>query len=127
MSFDPSVLASLDLDTILSVGVRVGDLLKAVQARAAGPDELSTSQAAAHIGRTTKWWRQQCEAKRIDGAYLDESGRWRMPNHAAREHLASLSIGGGKPSITKNPKTRSSRRGPRKDNRPASRLVGTRR
>ncbi len=119
---DAAVLAALPADAILTVQVRVGDLLDAMQKRAGGPDELSTSQAAEYIGRTPKWWRQQCEAERIPGAYLDEVGKWRLPNAAARAYLSILSTGRAK-STRNTPRTKSIRRGPRNSAPPAPRLV----
>jgi hypothetical protein len=122
VNLDPAVLAALPADAILTVQVRVGDLLDAMQKRAGGPDELSTSQAAEYIGRTPKWWRQQCEAGGIAGAYLDEVGKWRLPNAAARAYLSILSTGRAK-STRNTPRTQSIRRGPRNSAPPAPRLV----
>ena len=112
----------LDPNTILSVQVRAGDLLAAVQRHTGGPEELSTSQAAELLGRTPKWWRQQCEAERIPGAYLDEVGKWRLPNAPARAYLNSLSAG-RKPRTPKTKQPRTIRRGPRKQVTPTPRLV----
>ncbi len=122
MNISAEVLALLDPDTVLSVQVRAGDLMAALQRQAGGPDELSTSQAAEYIGRTPKWWRQQCEAGGIAGAYLDEVGKWRLPNAAARAYLSILSTGRAK-STRNTPRTKSIRRGPRNSVPPAPRLV----
>jgi hypothetical protein len=107
---DAAVLAMLAPGTILTIQVRAEDLLQAIQARNGGPEELSTAQAAQLIGRTSKWWRAQCEAGNVEGAYLDELKRWRLPNVAARAYHARL-INAPQAST---PESRSVRRGPRK-------------
>ena len=122
LNIDAAVLALLPADALLTVQIRAEDLLDALRKRSGGPDELSTSQAAEYIGRTPKWWRQKCDAGNVAGAYRDEVGKWRLPNVAARAYLASLSTGRPK-STAKKTRTRSIRRGPRKQSAPAPRLV----
>lgn len=107
---DAEVLALLAPGTILTIQVRAEDLLEAVQRQNGGPKELSTAQAAQLLGRTSKWWRAQCEAGHIEGAYLDELKRWRLPNAAARAYHARLTHR----QQASTPGTRSVRRGPRK-------------
>ena len=117
---DADVLAMLDPNTILSVQVRAGDLLAAVQRQTGGPEELSTSQAAQLIGRTSAWWRDQASAGRIEGAYMDEVGKWRLPNAAARAYHGFVAQPKAKQSKTR---TRSVRRGPLKATPSKPRLV----
>lgn len=51
---------------------------------------LSTGEAARQFGYKPKTWRTWCEEKRIDGAYLDEGNRWRLPVRSVRAHLLRL-------------------------------------
>lgn len=55
------------------------------------PEVLSTVQAARLLGYTPKRWRRWAEQGRVDGAWQDGDGRWRLPREACRAHLGRLS------------------------------------
>jgi len=50
---------------------------------------LSTVEASRELGFKPATWRQWCEEKRIEGAFLCD-GRWRIPLTAARAHILRL-------------------------------------
>lgn len=120
-AIDAAVLAMLPPETVLTVQVEAGALLRAMEARAGGPEELSTQQAAQVIGRTSKWWREHApriaefwrQREGVVGAYLDDAERWRLLNPAARAYLAAH---GRKETETLS--RRSVRRGPRRAHHP---------
>lgn len=49
----------------------------------AGPEIVSTVQAARILGYSPKWWARKCGAGEVDGAYQDE-GYWRLPLSSGR-------------------------------------------
>lgn len=93
MNIDPAILARLPADAELTVTVRVGDLRKAMDIATPGPERVSTTWCARELGYSSRKWRTWCEEGRIAGADKDEGGTWRLPNRAAREHLASVLSG----------------------------------
>lgn len=83
-------LRFLDPDAQVQISVRVGDLQKALEAKAGGPQVLTAEQAEEHVGRTSEYWRRQAKAGRIAGAWQDsEGGPWRLPRAACEALLRS--------------------------------------
>jgi hypothetical protein len=114
MRIDADLLAHLPDDLELQVTVRAGDLRRALTRANGGPEMVSTVWCAENLGFSSRKWRDWCEAALIAGAVKDEGGWWRLPNRAAREHLARVlaeepgSQGGKVTSTTSPPR----RRGP---------------
>lgn len=53
--------------------------------------EVSTREASDRLGRSPKWWRQQCEGGLVEGAYRDsEDSPWRLPLASCRKHLCRV-------------------------------------
>ena len=83
-----AILAELPEDAEITVTVRLGDWLRAREARAGGPEVLTTKEAAARYGYTPERWRRWAEAGRIDGVWQDGRwGPWRLPRLACEAHL----------------------------------------
>lgn len=83
-------LRFLDPEAQVTISVRVGDLQRALEAKAGGPQVVTAEQAAEHVGRTPEYWRRQAKAGRIPGAWQDAAGGpWRLPRPACEAHLRS--------------------------------------
>jgi hypothetical protein len=114
----PQVLAELPDDAMVTVSVRVGDWLRAREAKSGGPEILTTTQASRAFGYEAEAWRRWAVQGRIDGAWQDsEGGAWHLPRRACQGHLRSLRRRGEKlrqadPSVT--PIAARLPRGPRK-------------
>src|SRR5690348_5506074 len=86
-----TALRFLDADAQVTISVRVGDLQKALEAKAGGPSFLTAEQAEEHVGRTAEFWRRAAKAGKIDGAWQDAAGGpWRLPREACERHLVTL-------------------------------------
>lgn len=83
-------LAHLPDDAKLTLTVAVGDVRRAIDKSAPGPERVSTTWCVRELGFSARKWREWCEAGRVSGAKKDGAGRWRLPNRAAREHFARV-------------------------------------
>lgn len=137
LPYHSTEFAHLDDNAQITVTYRVGDLRRAIELGEGGPEIMSTAQAAKIFGWTAKRWREWAEAGRVDGAWREEDGRWRLPRQGCRNRVDELQkrgnhppktgrstepLGGrglalpapGAPETINNPGKRSIRRGPRK-------------
>lgn len=86
-----AAIAHLPDDAQVTVSVRKGDLMKAVEDRAGGPEVMTTGQAAKIFGYNAERWRRWAEAGAIEGAYQDaDQGPWRLPRESCARHARSL-------------------------------------
>jgi hypothetical protein len=84
------VIEWLDDGAEITVTVKKQALQAALTMAQGGPAVLSTSQAARLLGYTAERWASWAKAGRLDGAYRDEQGRWRLPNPSCRSLLREL-------------------------------------
>src|SRR4051812_6845792 len=80
----PEALQHAALETIrrlppdqpLTVTLLAGDVVRALEQRA-GPETLTTEQAAERYGHSEDWWRRRAAANEISGAYqLSDGAPW---------------------------------------------------
>jgi len=78
------LLAWLEDGDLVTLTFTAGALRQALSMAAGGPEVMSTTQAARIYGWTSKRWRGWAEAGRVEGAWQDERGRWRLPRTSCR-------------------------------------------
>jgi hypothetical protein len=82
-----TAIANMDDGDQITVTVQVGALRKALERGAAGPERVSTSWCAKHLGFSPRQWRSWCEGGSIEGVKKDAGGHWRIPVKEARKRL----------------------------------------
>lgn len=119
-----ATLRFLDADAQVTISVRVGDLQKALESKAGGPQIMTAEQAAQWCGRTSEHWRRQAKAGRIAGAWQDApGGPWRMPRQSVEAVLRSEQQQRGRTRSTPDVTplfTGARARGPRQKQTPAA-------
>lgn len=99
-------LAGLPDDAQVTVTVRKGDLVRALETRVGGPALLTTRQAASAFGFSGEQWKRWAEQGRIEGAWkVDQRGHWRLPRAGCEAHLRTLLRQGHTPAPASPPLT----------------------
>jgi len=78
----------------VTVTLRSADLQRALEMASGGPEVMSTAQAADVFGWSSRRWREWAKAGRIEGAWQDERGDWRLPREACRALVGELKESG---------------------------------
>jgi hypothetical protein len=108
-------LRFLDENAQITISVRVGDLQKALEAKAGGPLVLTAEQAAQFVGRTPEYWRRAAKRGAIAGAWQDKGkGPWRLPREVCEAHLRQQQQRRAQPSHDVIPFDGGKARGPRR-------------
>lgn len=106
------LVGGVELPAAATVSMDAGALEDMLARAQAGrpPEELSTAQAAAFLGKSRQWWEKH--AGEIEGAWQEgEGGTWSLPYRACRAYMDGL---------RSNHERRSRLRGPRKQKQQAA-------
>lgn len=86
-----AALAYIPRDAEITVTVKVEDFELALRNVAAGPEFMTTHQAARYIGLAPGKWRDLAAAGRIEGAWQEEEGgRWYLPKASCAAYVADM-------------------------------------
>lgn len=86
-----AALAHLPDEALVTISVRKGDLVSALEMQAGGPEILDCAQAAAVFGFLPARWRRWAAEGAIEGAFKEsEKGSWRLPRVGCEAHIRGL-------------------------------------